>query len=446
MPWMGDGEEQGFLPNSIAEIINKKEGHQRLELEIPQKIKKTDTQSGLSHTSYFRNSNYSSNPSEKSVNKVNATVVKKNAAVKKSTPVYNNNFEYQAISRAQMYISMGDYRKALIELKPYIESENAAIYIAACYDAMGNKEKANEYYTKASEAKYNNAKSYVSRANHYMENNQYAKALEDYNEAIKMLPGDKQITDLRNACIKKIEQLEDTYFKKAVVSRGSFEYDDAAALLNKAIEYAKMLSKNCAKYNDYEKELISEMDEFYRVQDEENARQLFQKAKKLYNCANPDYKRIISLVEDAIDLSDEDEYPEFLDFVQTEYNNAKAEDLYNKSLSNYNDARFDFALRNIKEAIELNPDESKYRDLLNNAKDRKIDIRTCTKLALMTLGFISDDLAQVIIKNRDEGVMWYDYRIFAEQFNIRPHLWPVVEESIKFPLKQMAKIGRKIDF
>lgn len=71
---------------------------------------------------------------------------------------------------------------------------------------------------------------------------------------------------------------------------------------------------------------------------------------------------------------------------------------------------------------------------------------TCTKKALLSFDFIDDAQAENIIKTRDSGNLWYDYQTFTIQFNIPQHGWIDIERKVIFPLKQRAKIGRKIDF
>ena len=119
---------------------------------------------------------------------------------------------------------------------------------------------------------------------------------------------------------------------------------------------------------------------------------------------------------------------------------------YKKSLIEYNNAQYNEAIRNLEKALELKPENKDCENLLEKARENKVDIATCTKQALMTLDFIDEEIAENIIQARNDGMMWFDYQKFSEQFGIMPHLWADVEARIKFPLKQANKYGRRLDF
>lgn len=603
MPWLDDGEQIGFLPNSIVEIINKKEGSNRLELDIQNKTEKTELQRGLDHTSYFRKSDYQSEPKKN----ISSNFSKKS----KNVQNYMSNEEYRAISQAQMFIGMGDYRKALIELKPCWNSENAAQYIAECYEQLGEhakakeykdiakksqKDKLNQYVSKAevfmqkeyyllalkeyeqaafacpncteeltalkqtcldkiknqvenmyqeaivchklknfdkavdlmkeiinaaqligentskyidfnkqllidykeykllknlerAEELYNSAKDlyeskssnldyvialleqaidlnsekaytdllktvtykrdiekYVSKIESYIDKKDYSNAKKRYNDAIKLYPNDETILSLKELYEESIISDIDYYYERALESKYAHEYESSISSIVYIKELAKIINKDLAEYNELENEVMIEYEDYKKHQKLLQAENFYQEARNMYEEQNPNYTQIIVLLKDALAIDDNEKYSSFLNIVRKDLYNAKMENFYNKAQEYFNNAQFELAQQYISDAMKHNPEDNKYAELADLIKGKKIDIRACTEQALTSLECIDTTLAQTINKKRKEGLMWYNYQDFGEQFGITPHMWTELEEKILFPRKHRAKFGRIIDF
>ena len=71
MPWIGDGAEQGYLPNSIAKIINEKEGQDRFTIEEPKIIKREKLDSYVKIAYSLKKPNYISKETIKTAEHTN---------------------------------------------------------------------------------------------------------------------------------------------------------------------------------------------------------------------------------------------------------------------------------------------------------------------------------------------------------------------------------------
>lgn len=186
-----------------------------------------------------------------------------------------------------------------------------------------------------------------------------------------------------------------------------------------------------------------------QIQDEQEAEEWYNNALKDFE--QKSYTSALDSISEAVSLKPTiKKYKELKQrisaIIQEEKNTAKAIELYQSGMNAYNDADFSKAERALAQACKLKPDNEEWRNLLEKVQQGKIDIKTCTKEALLTLDFINDEQAEDIIQARDEGMMWRRYQDFAEQFNIMPHLWADVEEKIAFPLKKANRYGRTVDF
>lgn len=445
MPWLGDGEEQGFLPNSIAEIINRKEGHERIELEIHQKIKNNNSGTNTNHNSFSGSVRTGHSTSPKGIHNSGNANVAVTYNVKKRTSGYINNEEYRAISTAQCYIANNDYKKALIALKPYIHSKNVAIYLAKCYEKLGDKTKASAYYILANRYAGDIERTHVSKVYDYIKKKNYIPAIQELNMVSALFPNNKEFQNLKMHCQKTIKELLDNSYNEAVSFCDKMKYDDALNSIKNAKEYAESIGEDCEKFDDFEAMLKTAKKKYLQIRDEQDAEKLYNLAKQLYKQSKPDYAQIIMVIKKAEMMKNDSRFSDFLTTVQDEYQEAKAENLYNKGIEQYNNAQFKLSVQSFSNALSINPKREDYREWLEKARESKIDIKICTKQALLTLNCIDKAKADRIIKSRNEGIMWYDYRVFAEQFDIAPQFLSDLEGSIKFPQKQQAKYGRIID-
>jgi len=173
--------------------------------------------------------------------------------------------------------------------------------------------------------------------------------------------------------------------------------------------------------------------------------------KSLQYFENKSYHSALKSIEKALDYApDNNTYIELKNTIEItieeEKRNEEFAKFYKKALQAYKDASFDNAMNNLEAAMNLKPDDMECIKLMKKVESRKIDITICTPKALFTLDFADNILVDNVIQARNNGMMWYDYQKFAEQFGIMPHLWADVEEKIEFPLKQANKYGRRLDW
>ncbi len=211
------------------------------------------------------------------------------------------------------------------------------------------------------------------------------------------------------------------------------EYEEAIDDFTEAIELGDLDSYcgrgKCYMMLEQYEEAIENFTEFINLYDKEDKKLLLAYSDRLfcYTAIN-DYKNAIEDCEYILDNESSYLYQDVIDSVLTTYETLKEENDYDDD-----------------EEQEIEDD---YEDetALEKPKTGKVNIAACTKQELMMMEFISEETAEKIIQAREDGIMWYDYKLFAQQFNIQPHLWADVEEKIAFPLKQVNKHGRKLDF
>ncbi|MBR1424999.1 hypothetical protein IJ579_05510, partial [bacterium] len=234
------------------------------------------------------------------------------------------------------------------------------------------------------------------------------------------------------------EQKAETLYNEALSLYNSLnqDYDKIFNLLDKAIDlYPKKVYKDFRGKIKHDRDVIV-------------AEKFYEEAKICFS--NNDFDKALSLVKESIKLSPSNriyiDLKQKIDWEQKEFQKRQeAEEFYKSAVENYNDGQFSEAIEYLEEALDLQPHNETYQILLDKAEEGKIDIMTCTKNALLTLDFINEEQAENIIQARNNGITWYDYQKFAEQFNIMPHQWTEVEEKIIFPLKQASRYGRKLD-
>lgn len=283
---------------------------------------------------------------------------------------------------------------------------------------------------------------------HYLEAKDFYKkedlknAKSSINKALKLLQIQYYI-DLSNKIEDKQqklinEQKAETLYNEALslYNSSNHDYDKIFNLLDKAIDlYPKKVYKDLRGKIKHDRDIIV-------------AEKFYEEAKICFS--NNDFDKALSFVKESIKLSPSNkiyiDLKQKIDWEQKEFQKRQeAEECYKSAIEYYNDGDFSEAIEYLEEALDLQPNNETYQNLLDRAEEGKIDIMTCTKNALLTLDFINEEQAESIIQARNEGLTWTDYQKFAEQFNIMPHQWTEVEEKIIFPLKQASRYGRKLD-
>lgn len=147
--------------------------------------------------------------------------------------------------------------------------------------------------------------------------------------------------------------------------------------------------------------------------------------------------------------------------IKMNYEN-NGDDYYYRGLAYIQIGERENAIKDLSKAIKLLPQKNnatkdkclKILDKLkikeNGAKTTKLStkivkLKTCTKNSILTLAGFNEKKANLFIKLRDEGKMWYDIDTFVFEFNIQPHEMLLIQDRIQFPPKPKVKSGRKID-
>ena len=95
--------------------------------------------------------------------------------------------------------------------------------------------------------------------------------------------------------------------------------------------------------------------------------------------------------------------------------------------------------------VSKSKSKSKTKSKSMQTKLQKLYIEMCTKSDLLLFEVFNEERASYIIKERENGNMWYDIDSFVQYFNLQPHEMIQIMNVIVFPPKPKAKYGRKID-
>lgn len=396
-----------------------------------------------------------------------------------------------------------DFTKAI---KLNTHSDNSYAHRGLCYQNLKQYEKAIDDYTEAIELNPLSCNSllYRNRGDCYKLNGEYYYAKKDYSKAFELDYGPNK-EEIKNL-ILEVESKNDLLSELQTQYK---EENTKINELLKELGQNKEASNSIKKLKFHIKEqyfLKKDIEKEQRRIDakqkaEQESEKLYEEAQILYNANNKDFDKILNSLNKAIELSPKKEYEDMIAKVKNENNFIIAEKSYEEAKEYCNNKEFDKGLTLITKAIKLSPSNRIYIDLkqkidwerkkfekneqskiyfedgvhalqdgdfaeaikyfkevlniqpnnsdcktlLNKAQIGKIDILNCSKKALLTLDFINEKQAENIIQARNNGMMWYDYKLFAQQFGIMPHQWTDVEENIIFPLKQANKYGRRLD-
>ena len=78
-------------------------------------------------------------------------------------------------------------------------------------------------------------------------------------------------------------------------------------------------------------------------------------------------------------------------------------------------------------------------------EDKPINIASCTKEELMSIGEFTKDKIDKFIRERDNGMCWYDLYSFCEYFEFQPHEMVELQGKLIFPAKPKSKLGRRVE-
>lgn len=171
MPWLGDEEEQGFLPNSIAEIVNRKEGQKRFEVEKKQEKKI-----------------YTENPYKNFAHPRVQSVIYENNSVKK---IKKENL----IKNFQQNIAYKTSQENIFETYMNRGNEEKSIYVAlSCFEIAKNYARNEMERTRC----------FIKIAEQYFLKKDYQEAWSYYNKAKEIHPHDVQVLlGLSKCCLKR---------------------------------------------------------------------------------------------------------------------------------------------------------------------------------------------------------------------------------------------------
>ncbi len=338
--------------------------------------------------------------------------------------------------------------KKVIELNPNctkeysIESDRITCYMGI-QDLInsGNITEAKRLIQKAT-TKYTNDKK-IENFNKDIENiQQQAENL--YNETLKYI--DENNFEKAKNCIQtalKIDNLgkykklsekiivelnAEKYYKLFLKELDKQHYIEALSLINKALD---IIPKK-AIYKNALKEITPIVANMY-----------FQNGQKFLE--KQDYEKAIESFNNAITLDSTNlSYYEPLSIAVDKNNQIKANYFYSNSLNYLKNGNFEFAVSDIQKALDIYPDNETYKDVLEKANNRMVDITTCNKKALLTLEGFDKEKAEQLMRDR-KIIKWYDIESFAKHFNLQPHEQILLADRLIFPLKPHIKQGRMID-
>lgn len=225
-----------------------------------------------------------------------------------------------------------------------------------------------------------------------------------------------------------IELASGKYYKSYIGELAKKHYIEAFSLINKALEInpKKVIYKKALKD-------VAPL----------AANKYFQNGQKFLEQKN--YKKAIDSFNDAITLDSGNlSYYEQLEIANSNNHKQITETFYKNSLRNLKNGNFEDAIVNIQQALEIYPDNEEYKEILEKANNRIVDIKTCNKEAILTLDGFNEEKAEQFINDR-KFMNWYDLESFANHFNLQPHEMVMIEDRLIFPLKPQVKKGRPVD-
>jgi len=163
-----------------------------------------------------------------------------------------------------------------------------------------------------------------------------------------------------------------------------------------------------------------------------------------YNLKN--YRLARKYLKKSYDLVEDTKYKETLELVNTQIQTINIENFYKNSIKSYLRGDYETAKIKIKQLLKIKPNNQDFITLSEKIDKQQVEILHCTRQAILTLDGFNEEKANNFIKLRAEGVKWYDLDSFVEQFELMPIEKKQIQGRVIFPLRQGAKLGRKIDF
>lgn len=259
----------------------------------------------------------------------------------------------------------------------------------------------------------------------YLKCNNHSAAIRSLTTLIRMLPDNPDYRLLRIKLYIKEMDYDNAFldYKKLLEINYTREKLDQ---IKKDLDTLKT-----KKINQQIEENIIKAEEFYKNNNFNDAYNFYSKIPK----TSPYYNQIKEHFKKCKKHFEQDTYLK---------NTMKAEELYQKSLQDLSNGDFESASQNIKLALKVFPDNIIYKEILDKANKQVIDILTCNKNAILSLGCFDEEKAEQFMKDR-KLVHWYDLESFCKYFNLQPHEQIMLEGRLTFPLKPQLKKGRAID-
>lgn len=196
MPWLGDGEEQGFLPNSIVDIINQKEGNERLEKEILKKdcsvVQNPVIKNPVSHRmqcAIYEGGLKSVKKQNRKQNTRN-NYVSNTISYKKRNESFAQAYINQGINEQSINIKIQCLEKALQFSKNKQEREKIYQYLGDAYSSAKEYVYAHKNYISALQINPGNAELFIKISYCCINRKFYNLAKENYLKAQKKLGAD----------------------------------------------------------------------------------------------------------------------------------------------------------------------------------------------------------------------------------------------------------------
>ncbi len=352
-----------------------------------------------------------------------------------------NNYAIARINNriGDIYYQMGKFDEAL-------EAYNTAIDIDKTFEiAIEKREKVLKILNKEKSQQEKFSSKFETQT--YTKENKLEFSPDDNNKQVDKLEvteNDNQNSSLNKALdyykeiLKRDENNSITYNAIGNIYYQIKKFDKAFEAYDKAIESDKTLES-----------AIENRKKVLKILDEETSKHLSAKSY-FHNAENlltkQKYEEAIENINKAISLdSSNEDYLKLLDVINEENNKHLARAFYQKSLKCLKDGDFDQSIINIKQALELYPNNKTYQKILSKANSRMIDIKTCTKNAILTLDGFDNEKAELFINER-KTMTWYDLDSFAKYFDLQPHERVLLEDKLIFPKKPLIKKGRTLEY
>lgn len=332
------------------------------------------------------------------------------------------------IKISEVYILLGNCYKNKNELKKaevnftkatsrklnknnFTSISNAYLERAKFYHSQNLLEKAIADYEKSLDFNSKNGETYYERGLAFLDLNEQAKARDDFQNAIELLPENSKY---RQKCLAMLRKTTPIYTEEYWWNLDGWQFEEEVAKVFMRRGYQADVTKGSG---DGGVDIILKKNGRISIVQCKHHKHPVppEPIRALYGC-KPDFK-----ADEVIRIASSGVTEGGIKFIE------------NKP---------DFQIFELKDIIEM----VKNSDVINiDISDDKVDIGTCTKEELLRLNCFDEVKAGLLLNARKQGKIYYDIDTLATDLNLQPHELLELQDKLIFPAKPKSKLGRRIE-